>query len=140
MRVYQEDEEGWSFETNIETGQVIPGEFRFITFAGSPSVDYTSGGFRGARSYSDKDYVRQKLVPLGFVEVDHEPRGGQQDSTSSLSREEQLWLSSQLSDGTDYIKFGTEEDPQFLFSLTNEQWQKWMQEIRARRAGRSAQE
>jgi hypothetical protein len=119
MRVYQEDEEGWSFETDIETGEVIPGEFRFITFAGSPSVEYTSGGFKGARSYTDQDFIRRKFLSLGFKEVDHEPQGNH-DSASSLTREDAQWLSEQLSDGTDYIRFGTAEDPQFLFSLTAE--------------------
>jgi predicted secreted acid phosphatase len=81
MIVYHEDEEGWNYQVNVETNKVIPGEFRFTSFAGSPAVEYTSGSYRGTRTFSSKSEVIERLTKLGFVEVDREPVGSNPPET-----------------------------------------------------------
>ena len=77
MQTYKEMDDGWTFQLGLD-GNPVPGEFRFIQFCmGSgdkkeclPSVDYSSGGFRGTRTLRDlrEDKVRAKLLALGFTE------------------------------------------------------------------------
>lgn len=52
-----------------------------------------------------------------------------------LSTEQARWLAGQLVFGVDYLQFGSEREPQFLFFLTDEEWAEWLPKIPAAQAG-----
>ena len=43
-----------------------------------------------------------------------------------LSPNQSLWLAQQLTEGVDYLKFGDDDTPQFLFLIDEAQWEAWL--------------
>lgn len=131
MIVYQESEDGWNFSVDLDTGVVVPGEFRFVTFNDSPCVEYTSGGFHGTRTYDTQENVRERLLGLGFVEVDHAPEAVKHlHDPTPLTQDDYAWLCAQLRPGLDYIQFGD----QYILSLTEDEMAEWLPKIRERKS------
>lgn len=131
MIIYRETDDGWNFSFDTETDKVVAGEFRFVTFSGSPSVEYTSGGFRGVRTISSKEETRERLLPLGFAEVECEPASVKTEDPDQLSPEDGRWLAAQLRPGVDYFQFGD----QYIFSLSEDEMNHWLPKLRAWRRG-----
>jgi hypothetical protein len=125
--IYKETDDGWSFSQDTDTSKVIPGEFRFVTFNGSPCIEYSSGGYVGVRTLDvPEDETRQHFLEMGFVEVDHEIKAAQVEDPQQLSLEDSRWLASQLSPG-DYFQFGD----QYIFSLTEDEMNHWLPKLEA---------
>lgn len=127
MITYIEDEEGWSYQMDLETKKVVPGEYRFVTFTGSPAVEYTSGAFRGTRTYGNKQEVIDKFAALGFVEVLEEPKNTTVEN-KALTAEQTQWLVSQL-EPNQYLEL---VPGQVMFSLENDRWLELLSEMKAR--------